>query len=89
MELDPSLIEAGDGDDAGGKYSARSIVFDLPFVTYFGICNPDDQIREDEEGEGIMLGGATATRYPWEGTDRDYKYEEVLTTPYLNLLSNL
>lgn len=33
-----------------------------------------DQIGEDEEGEGIILGGA---RYPWEGTDRDYKYEEV------------
>ena len=28
---------------------------------------------EDEEGEGIIL----QTRYPWEGTDRDYKYEEV------------
>uniref|UniRef100_A0A0D9Z6W3 Eukaryotic translation initiation factor 2 subunit beta n=1 Tax=Oryza glumipatula TaxID=40148 RepID=A0A0D9Z6W3_9ORYZ len=36
----------------------------------------DDQIGEDEEGEGIVLGGAT--RYPWEGTDRDYKYEELL-----------
>ncbi|XP_072961064.1 eukaryotic translation initiation factor 2 subunit beta-like [Typha angustifolia] len=35
----------------------------------------DEQIREDEEGEGIVLGGA---QYPWEGTDRDYKYEELL-----------
>uniref|UniRef100_A0A2N9EX87 Uncharacterized protein n=1 Tax=Fagus sylvatica TaxID=28930 RepID=A0A2N9EX87_FAGSY len=32
----------------------------------------DDHIGEDEEGEGIVLH----TRYPWEGTDRDYEYEE-------------
>ncbi|KAI3993691.1 hypothetical protein MKX01_002704 [Papaver californicum] len=34
----------------------------------------DDQVKEDEEGEGIFL----QTRYPWEGTDRDYEYEELL-----------
>ncbi|WOK95882.1 eukaryotic translation initiation factor 2 subunit beta-like [Canna indica] len=34
-----------------------------------------DQIGDDEEGEGIVLG---VVRYPWEGTDRDYKYEELL-----------
>ncbi|URE22161.1 eukaryotic translation initiation factor 2 [Musa troglodytarum] len=33
-----------------------------------------DQIGGDEEGEGIVLG---VVRYPWEGTDRDYKYDEV------------
>jgi translation initiation factor 2 subunit 2 len=33
-----------------------------------------DEIGEDEQGEGIVLG----TRYPWEGTDRDYVYEELL-----------
>jgi len=33
-----------------------------------------DQFGEDEQGEGIVLGGS---RYPWEGTDRDYHYEEV------------
>lgn len=38
--------------------------------------SPDDQIGEDEQGEGIVLGGAT--QYPWEGTDRDYKYDEVI-----------
>ncbi|KAG6472747.1 hypothetical protein ZIOFF_070224 [Zingiber officinale] len=32
-----------------------------------------DQIGEDELGEGIVLG---VVQYPWEGTDRDYKYEE-------------
>ncbi|CAL9748670.1 unnamed protein product, partial [Musa acuminata subsp. burmannicoides] len=34
-----------------------------------------DQIGEDDEGEGIVLG---VVRYPWAGTDRDYKYEELL-----------
>ncbi|KAI3911382.1 hypothetical protein MKW98_010269 [Papaver atlanticum] len=34
----------------------------------------DDQVKEDEEGEGIVL----QTRYPWEGTDRDYEFEELL-----------
>jgi hypothetical protein len=34
----------------------------------------DDQIGEDQEGEGIMLGGS---RNAWEGSDRDYTYEEV------------
>jgi hypothetical protein len=29
-----------------------------------------------EQGEDIVLGGGP--RYPWEGTDRDYKYEEVI-----------
>ncbi|KAL8055826.1 hypothetical protein ABFX02_04G080700 [Erythranthe guttata] len=33
----------------------------------------DDVIGEDEEGEGIVL-----QQYPWEGTDRDYIYEELL-----------
>lgn len=34
------------------------------------------QFGDDEQAEGIVLGGAT--RYPWEGTDRDYTYEELL-----------
>ncbi|XP_027112603.1 eukaryotic translation initiation factor 2 subunit beta [Coffea eugenioides] len=33
----------------------------------------DDQIGEDEEAEGIVL-----QHYPWEGSDRDYEYEELL-----------
>lgn len=36
----------------------------------------DDQIGEDEEGEGIVLEQPPV--YPWEGSDRDYKYEELL-----------
>lgn len=34
-----------------------------------------EQFGDDEQGEGIVLGG---TQYPWEGTDRDYHYEELL-----------
>ncbi|KAL6504102.1 hypothetical protein OROGR_026025 [Orobanche gracilis] len=33
----------------------------------------DDTIGEDEEGVGIVL-----QQYPWEGSDRDYEYEEIL-----------
>ncbi|KAL5196631.1 hypothetical protein ABZP36_000143 [Zizania latifolia] len=36
----------------------------------------DDKIVEEEEGEGIVLGGAPT--YLWEGTDRDYNYDELL-----------
>ncbi|KAK6163869.1 hypothetical protein DH2020_000733 [Rehmannia glutinosa] len=32
-----------------------------------------DIVGEDEEGEGIVL-----QQYPWEGSDRDYEYEELL-----------
>ncbi|XP_078149623.1 eukaryotic translation initiation factor 2 subunit beta-like isoform X2 [Carex rostrata] len=41
-----------------------------------GEGNIDDQVGEDEEGEGIVLGGGT--HYPWEGSDRDYTYDELL-----------
>jgi len=34
----------------------------------------EDHTGEDEEGEGIMQ----QPRYPWEGSDRDYEYEELL-----------
>ncbi|GLT80679.1 hypothetical protein SLA2020_521050 [Shorea laevis] len=34
----------------------------------------DDLPGEDEEGEGVVV----QQRYPWEGSDRDYKYEELL-----------
>ncbi|XP_047952738.1 eukaryotic translation initiation factor 2 subunit beta-like [Salvia hispanica] len=37
----------------------------------------DDTIGEDGEGEGIVL-----QQYPWEGSDRDYEYEEVLETHF-------
>ncbi|GMN53815.1 hypothetical protein TIFTF001_022944 [Ficus carica] len=34
----------------------------------------EDRVGDDEEGEGIDL----QPRYPWEGSDRDYEYEELL-----------
>jgi len=34
------------------------------------------EAEDEEEAVGIELGGTTA--YPWEGTDRDYKYDELL-----------
>ncbi|WVZ67090.1 hypothetical protein U9M48_016226 [Paspalum notatum var. saurae] len=45
----------------------------------------DDQVVE-EQGEGIVLGGGP--RYPWEGTDRDYKYEELLDRVFNILREN-
>ncbi|MED6192372.1 hypothetical protein PIB30_009450 [Stylosanthes scabra] len=40
-----------------------------------GDANEDlDDHAEDDEGEGISLH----PRYPWDGTDRDYEYEELL-----------
>ncbi|XP_022157509.1 eukaryotic translation initiation factor 2 subunit beta-like isoform X4 [Momordica charantia] len=34
----------------------------------------DDQAGENEEREGVVL----QYRFPWEGSDRDYEYEELL-----------
>lgn len=33
----------------------------------------ENLVGEDEEGDGIVL----RQQYPWEGSDRDYDYEEV------------
>ncbi|KAI3892617.1 hypothetical protein MKX03_027948 [Papaver bracteatum] len=44
----------------------------------------EDQVKEDEEGEGIVL----QTRYSWEGTDRDYEYEELLSRVFNILREN-
>lgn len=44
-----------------------------------------DQIGEDEEGEGIVLA---TVRYPWEGTYRDYKYDELLDRVFNILREN-
>lgn len=44
-------------------------------------CIPGAELEadDDEPAEGIEL----ETAYPWEGTDRDYKYEEVGLRIYL------
>lgn len=52
----------------------------LPSLILF--WKTSDIIGEDEEGEGIDL-----QQYPWEGSDRDYEYEEVTT--FLNILKSL
>ncbi|KAF5954555.1 hypothetical protein HYC85_007411 [Camellia sinensis] len=44
----------------------------------------DDHIGEDEEGEGIIL----QPQFPWEGSDRDYEYEEV-QPPFLFRQNNV
>lgn len=49
------------------------------FVTS-DVAFDSDQLGEDEEGDGIVLQ-AEEPRYPWEGSDRDYTYEEVCLIP--------
>ncbi|CAL5424736.1 unnamed protein product [Camellia sinensis] len=44
----------------------------------------DDHIGDDEEGEGIIL----RPQFPWEGSDRDYKYEELLDRVFHILREN-
>lgn len=44
----------------------------------------EDLDGEDEEGEGIVL----QSRYPWEGSDRDYDYEELLSRVFNILREN-
>ncbi|GMP89992.1 hypothetical protein CsSME_00041329 [Camellia sinensis var. sinensis] len=44
----------------------------------------DDHIGDDEEGEGIIL----QPQFPWEGSDRDYKYEELLDRVFHILREN-
>ncbi|CAL5353291.1 unnamed protein product [Camellia sinensis] len=46
--------------------------------------NLDDHIGEDEEGEGMVL----QPQFPWEGNDRDYKYEELLDRVFHILREN-
>lgn len=43
----------------------------------------DDHIGDEEEGEGIVL-----SQYPWEGSDRDYEYEELLSRVFNVLREN-
>lgn len=41
---------------------------DCYFIAYIG------HVGEDDEADG---SGGPRQRYPWEGSDRDYEYEEV------------
>lgn len=44
----------------------------------------DDHLGEDDEGEGAPL----QQRYPWEGSDKDYEYEELLSRVFNILREN-
>lgn len=72
-----SVTEPGEPSFAGlKKKKKKPVQIDLP-ADEDGDAGEDldgEQFAEDEQGQGIVLGG---TRFPWEGTDRDYKYEEV------------
>lgn len=46
-----------------------SAIFDVSKST----AGAELEAEDDEPAESIELG----TAYPWEGSDRDYKYEEV------------
>ncbi|KAB2620954.1 eukaryotic translation initiation factor 2 subunit beta-like [Pyrus ussuriensis x Pyrus communis] len=45
----------------------------------------NERTGEDEEGEGIVL---ETPSYPWEGSDRDYTYEELLDRVFNILREN-
>ncbi|GAB4827723.1 hypothetical protein Ancab_034609 [Ancistrocladus abbreviatus] len=47
----------------------------------------DDHIGDDEEGEGMALE-SQQPQCPWEGTDRDYLYEELLGRVFSILREN-
>ncbi|KAE9447516.1 hypothetical protein C3L33_20574, partial [Rhododendron williamsianum] len=44
----------------------------------------ENVVAEDEEGDGIIL----QQQYPWEGSDRDYDYEELLSRVFHILREN-
>lgn len=48
------------------------LFYGIILAILFALSSSDD-FGEDEEGEGIVL----QQQLPWEGTDRDYEYEEV------------
>ncbi|KAL7210292.1 hypothetical protein ACSBR1_031788 [Camellia fascicularis] len=52
--------------------------------TAFNVLDTILRSGEDEKGEGIVL----QSRYPWEGSDRDYDYEELLSRVFNILREN-
>lgn len=86
-----SVTEPGDPSFVGMKKKKKKpkpVQNDLP-AEEEGDAEEDvegEAFGEDEQGEGIVLGGLT--RYPWEGTDRDYKYEELLDRVFNILREN-
>ncbi|KAK6943350.1 Translation initiation factor IF2/IF5 domain, partial [Dillenia turbinata] len=73
VEIDPLNDENVDaGEDIDGRHVVILNIF--PLI---------DHIGEDEEGEGIIL-----SQNPWDGTDRDYEYDELLSRVFNILREN-
>ncbi|KAF3778423.1 Eukaryotic translation initiation factor 2 subunit beta [Nymphaea thermarum] len=82
-------LSVGEGFDSapfGGKKKKKKPVEVDALLDENGDAGEDldgGVIDENEEGEGIVL-----QRYPWEGSDRDYKYEELLDRVFNTLREN-
>eukprot|EP00252_Welwitschia_mirabilis_P023280 TRINITY_DN6550_c0_g1_i1.p1 TRINITY_DN6550_c0_g1~~TRINITY_DN6550_c0_g1_i1.p1 ORF type:complete len:274 (-),score=68.26 TRINITY_DN6550_c0_g1_i1:444-1265(-) len=68
-----SVTEALESSFAGMKKKKKKHVEGINLEDDNAAAGDNTDNFGDEEGEGIVL-----RRYPWEGTDRDYKYEELL-----------
>ncbi|GMP86152.1 hypothetical protein CsSME_00039038 [Camellia sinensis var. sinensis] len=55
------------------KLDTASLQIETDALNDENVDEVEDLDGEDKEGEGIVL----QSRYPWEGSDRDYDYEEV------------
>ncbi|KAK3151535.1 hypothetical protein QOZ80_3AG0247140 [Eleusine coracana subsp. coracana] len=80
-----TVTESGEPSFAGMKKKKKKPVELDPSLTEAD-DTAGEQVGEDEEAEGIVLG--SAPKYPWEGTDRDYKYEELLDRVFNILREN-
>ncbi|KAK1353127.1 Eukaryotic translation initiation factor 2 subunit beta [Heracleum sosnowskyi] len=72
----PSVTDGPDTAFAGlKKKKKKQVQTDLLDEEKENVADDlEDNIGEDEEGEGIIL----QQQLPWEGTERDYEYEELL-----------
>ncbi|XP_020268270.1 eukaryotic translation initiation factor 2 subunit beta-like [Asparagus officinalis] len=74
---DLSVADVGQPDFVGKKKKKKKQV-ETDLLCENGDAGGDEngeQFGEDDQGEDVVLGG---NRYPWEGTDRPYRYEELL-----------
>ncbi|KAL5991349.1 hypothetical protein ACLOJK_012256 [Asimina triloba] len=78
-----SVAEGLESSFAGMKKKKKKPV-ETDFMNEENGEGGEDLDGEDEEGDGIIL----QARYPWEGSDRDYKYEELLDRVFNILREN-
>ncbi|XP_078158560.1 eukaryotic translation initiation factor 2 subunit beta-like [Carex rostrata] len=73
-------LPAGDGAEVTffGMKKKKKKQVDTTFIN-------DEEENLNEEGEGILLGGPS---YPWEESDRDYTYDELLGRVFNKLREN-